>query len=275
MKISSAVAGLACLACCATAQAGLQDIRAANNQLMVQYIKTNVDYAEYGNGFLGTSTGLLDSETGGVPGMALSLVTMHGEQDGYIAAQYSRNDGSTTYTGALIGGGPYGSVVGSSTASLADFSLRLGKGLVAGGQAMLTPYLEFGRHQWDRGVNYGELYTHYYYGIGLLGQYAPAPRVVLAANVLVGETSSAYITVNSGPGLNGFAGALGSSSLSRIGLSADYAFTPGLHGNIGVDFTRFKYGMSAAYPVGGGFVAWEPDSTTKYTTVRFGLGFAF
>jgi hypothetical protein len=48
-----------------------------------------------------------------------------------------------------------------------------------------------------------------------------------------------------------------------------------LHGNIGIDYTSFSYGISSVYPVGGGYVAWEPDSKTNYTTVKVGLGFAF
>ena len=63
--------------------------------------------------------------------------------------------------------------------------------------------------------------------------------------------------------------------VSRVGVAADYAFDRQVHASVGVDFTSFKYGMSAVYPVGGGFVAWEPDSSTKYRTFKLGLGFAF
>ncbi len=274
MKTMRAIACLACLAFSATAQAGLRDIRASNNQFMFQFTSINVDYAETGNGFGGFS-GLLDTERGSVPGKALTVSGMTSANDIYFAFQISSYNGSTTYTGALQTGGAYGSVVASSSATIIDYTARLGKGFGLGEMFMLTPYGELGMHEWDRGVNYGEVYTHYYYGVGLLGQLSPAERVVLSLNALAGKNNSSYITVNSGPGLNGFSGSLGDSSLTRIGIAADYAFTPMLHGNIGVDVTRFKYGMSALYPVGGGFVAWEPDSTTKYRTLRFGLGLAF
>jgi hypothetical protein len=37
----------------------------------------------------------------------------------------------------------------------------------------------------------------------------------------------------------------------------------------------FKYGISALYPAGSGRVTWEPDSSTRYTTISIGLGHAF
>ena len=137
---------------------------------------------------------------------------------------------------------------------------------------MLTPYLELGSHQWDRGVNSGETYTHNYYGIGALGQYSPVSKLVLSANVLYGTTYGSYIKVN---GPFGFSGGLGDSTLNKFGVAADYAFTKNFHGNVGVDYMSFKYGMSSVYPVGGGFVAWEPASKTTYTMVKVGLGYAF
>ncbi len=251
--------------------AGVPDIVASNNLLQIQYRSTNVDYTETGIGLLGTRTGVLDTETGPVAGLGASVSAMKGPGNIYFHAEYDSSNGSTKYTGAFQGG-VFGSVVGSSSATLTDYSLRLGKGVALREQFMLTPYFELGYHQWDRGVNYGETYLHYYYGAGVLGQYSPESRLVLSASAMIGNTFGSYITVNSGPGLYGFAGALGDSMISRIGAAADYAFTPTVHANIGVDYTSFSYGMSALYPVPGG-VSWEPDSKTKYTTFRIGLGF--
>lgn len=251
--------------------AGTADIVASNNLLQIQHRSTNVDYTETGNGLLGTRTGVLDTETGPVGGLGVSISTMRGPGNIYFHVEYDSVNGNTTYTGAFQGG-VFGSVVGTSSATLSDFSLRLGKGFALHEQFMLTPWFELGHHQWDRGVNYGETYTHFYYGAGVLGQYSPESRWVLSASALIGNTFGSYITVNSGPGLNGFAGALGGSMISRIGAAADYAFTPTVHGSIGVDYTSFSYGMSALFPVPGG-VAWEPDSKTKYTTFKIGLGF--
>jgi len=274
---------IALLVCClifsASAFADASDIVASNNQFGIQSISTNVDYTETGNGIFGTQTGTLDTETRYVRGFALSISTMQGPDNDYIQARYDHSSGYTNYTGALCtpsgGCGPYGSYVGTSSAMLANYSARFGKGYAVQDQFMLTPYAEIGHHEWDRGVNYGETYTHFYAGIGVLGQYSPVSKLVLSANAMLGSTFRSYITVNSGPGLNGFSAPLGNSALYKFGVSADYAFTEHFHGNIAADYLSFRYGMSAAYPVGGGFVAWEPDSKTNYTTIKFGLGYAF
>ncbi len=94
----------------------------------------------------------------------------------------------------------------------------------------------------------------------------------MSADALYGTTHNSYIKVN---GPYGFSGGLGGSALNKFGVAADYAFTKHLHGNVGVDYMSFKYGMSSVFPVGGSLVAWEPDSKTSYTTVKIGMGYAF
>ncbi|NNM69069.1 MAG: hypothetical protein HKM00_03730 [Gallionella sp.] len=255
----------------ATAFASTADIKASNNQIGIQAISTNVNYTETGTAGLTAQTGILDTETGSVPGYALSLSAMKDWWLGndYFEAEYDHSSGNTTYTGAYQGG-VFGSVVGTSSATLVNYSARYGKGFVINNQFMVTPYAELGKHNWDRGVNYGETYTHNYYGIGALGQYSPNGKLVLSANVLYGSTYGSSIAVNSGAGLNGFSGGLGNSSLYKLGVSADYAFTKQLHGNVGVDYTSFRYGYSAVY---NGML--EPNSKTNYTMVKVGLGYAF
>ena len=262
---------ISCAMFCATAFAGTSDIRASNNQAGIQYISTKVNYTETGTAGVTAQTGILDTETGSVPGYALSISAMKNLWLGndYIEAEYDHSSGNTTYTGAFQGG-VFGSVVGSSSAALANYSARYGKGFVINNQFMVTPYAELGKHNWDRGVNYGETYTHNYYGIGALGQYSPIGKLVLSANALYGSTYGSFITVNSGAGLNGFSGRLGNSFLYKLGASADYAFTKQLHGNVGVDSTSFNYGYSAMY---NGML--EPNSKTNYTMVKAGLGYAF
>lgn len=273
-----------CLLVPAAAFADTPDILAANNQIAARSISTNVNYTETGNGILGTQTGTLDTETGAVPGYALSVSAMHDWLLGndYFAAEYDYSSGHTNYAGALCTPagvcGAYGSYLGTSSAVLSNFSFRYGSGFSLKDEFMLTPYAEFGHHEWDRGVNYGEIYTHNWLGIGALGQYSPARKLVLTAEAMIGETVGSYISVNAGPGFSGFSSSLGNSTLYKVGISADYAFARHLHGNIGFDFTGFKYGMSAIHPVvinGINNVAWEPDSKTNYTALKAGLGYAF
>ena len=257
----------------ATAFAGTSDIIGSNNQVGIQLISTNVDYTETGNGLFGV-TGKLDTETGRVAGSALSISAMKDWWLGndYIAAEYDHSSGNTNYVGGLIGPPPtpYGSVVGISSATLINYSARYGKGFIINDELMLTPYAELGSHEWDRGVNFGETYTHHYYGIGALGQYSPASKLVLSANAMLGSTFGSNIVVN-----GAFSAALGSSVLYRMGVAADYELAQNLHGNIGVDYMSFNYGISALYPIGGNIVTWEPDSKTKYTMIKIGLGCAF
>jgi len=253
------------------AVAAASDIVAADNQFALSYFSTNVDYTETG------AAGPIDTETGPVPGFGVAISSFGGPGGLYAHAAFDRATGHTTYTGAFIQGGPFGSVVSTSTATLMDFSGRLGKGFALGDRAMLIPYGEVGRHQWDRGVNYGETYSHFYFAAGALAQYSPAARVVLSADAMLGRTAGSYITVNGGPGLTGFSGALGDSVISRIGLSGDFAFTRAIHGGIAVDYTSFKYGKSAMYPGtvnGVSALLYEPDSTTHYTTIKLSIGVA-
>jgi hypothetical protein len=263
----------ACVALSTTASASTSDIIASNTQAGIQFISTYVDYTETGNGIFGTQTGVLDTESGYVPGFALFASAMWGEPHFYLAGQVSHNNGYTNYTGALMGGGPYGSVVATSGATLMDNSLRFGTGLEIRDSLMATPYAEIGSHEWDRGVNDGETYTHDYWGVGILGQYSPATALVISANAMIGRTYRSYILV-AGP--FGFSSDLSNSGLYKAGLSVDYAFTADFHGNAGIDYTRFKYGMSSINILGGGaYYVWEPDSSTKYTTFRVGLGYGF
>lgn len=273
-KVIWAVMAIAGLSCLPAAFAGTSDIRTSNNQVGLQFMSTNVDYTETGNGVLGTPTGTLDTEKGPVPGYAVSISAMKDLWLGndYVEAEYDSSSGNTEYVGGLIGPPPtpYGSVVATSGATLTNYSARYGKGYEIGDEFMLTPYAELGHHEWDRGVNLGELYTHNYYGIGVLGQYTPADRLVLSARAMFGSTFGSNIVVT-----GAFSGPLGNSALFKAGIGADYAFTQNMHGNIGVDYTSFNYGISALYPLGGGLYTWEPDSSTNYTTVRIGLGFPF
>ena len=259
------VLSMSCMLFSATVFAGTSDITSSNNQLGIQFISTNVNYTET------VSTGTLDTEKGWVPGYAVSLSTMKDWWlgDDYFEAEYDNSIGSTKYVGGLIGppATPYGSVVSTSGATLTNYSARYGSGHNVSDEFMLTPYAELGNHKWNRGVNSGEIYTNHYYGFGMLAQFSSVSRLVFTANAMLGTTFGSYIVVN---GTKGFSGPLGNSNISRVGLSADYAFTQQSHWNIGVDYVSFKYGASATY---NGY--YEPDSQTSYTTIKLGYGYAF
>jgi hypothetical protein len=188
----------------------------------------------------------------------------------YIAASYSQNTGNTKYIGAFQGGN-YGDVRSNHAAKLKDYSLRYGKGVELTDRAMLTPFVEFGSHRWDRTLNvYQEAYTNNYYAGGLLGQISPAKNWVLSASGMYGKTTNSNISVT-GAIAQLFPGAsLGNSDIYKLGLGIDYAFTRHFHGNFNWTYSSFSYGKSA---VVNGF--YEPDSTSKYTTFGVGASYNF
>jgi hypothetical protein len=266
-----ALLSLSC-ALCNVAHAATSDIRLSNNQVSVQSISTNVNYTETDN------TGVLDTEDGPVPGFSLALSSM---KNGWIKSEYFYTDldysrGSTRYIGAYLNSGAgYGSVVSRSGAVFVNYSFRYGKGLTLNEATMLTPFFEYGHHYWDRGINYGEVYNHSYTGLGGLLQYSPSQSFVLSLNGLYGNTQNSHIKVVGGGTSTGFAGPLGNSTYTRIGLAADFRVDDNLYAKVSVEQSRFSYGISARYNIGGGYVGWEPDSSTSYTIVKFGLGRTF
>jgi len=275
---------MGCVVFSASAFADPATIRASNNQLNIQTMSTNVDYKETGNGIFGQKGVLLDTEQGDVPGYGVSLSAMSSEDNLYFEAAYDHAKGQTSYIGGLASPPtPYGSVVGTSSATLINYNARFGRGFLIDEfwpesyePIMLTPYLELGHHSWGRGVNFGENYTNDYVGIGGLLQFSPASsNLVISLSAMVGNTVRSKITVNGGPGLgNGFSGTLGTSTIGKYGISADYAFTPHAHGTVGVDWTTFNYGASGGFPIGGSTFG-EPDSSTSYVTIKVGLGVSF
>lgn len=251
--------------------AGITEIKTVNNQIGLQAMILNVDYLESGNGTT-SGTGKLDSESGGVPGMAIFFSRMWDDSNAYFEAELSRSEGETKYVGSLLSGGSgYGSVVSKSTAILTDYSMRFGKGIYVGRSHsitnnLVTPYVELGHHEWFRGVNAGETYSHYFYGVGLLWQYSPMnSKFVYSVNGLAGKSHRSYIDVT-----GEFSGALGNSSLYKVGLSFDYAISKKIHCNAGAEYTSFAYGISDTYSN-----LLEPDSTSVYIIYKAGLGFIF
>ena len=266
---------------------GASDIKSSNNQVGIQSISTTVNYTEIGNGQYGAPSGTLDTETGVVPGRAYYFSSMNDTLFGndYFKATYDQSVGYTNYIGANLNlpngpPGPYGSITSTSGAVLTNYSARYGKGFDRGAN-MLTPFIEFGSHRWDRGVNYGESYSNLYFGYGVLSQYSYGNGLVMSVEAMYGRTTQSAIAVSSSPPgtpvagqLIGFSGALGNSDLYKVGISFDYALVQRLHVNMGVDYSAFNYGISGLYPSGSAY-AFEPDSKTNYITVRFGLGFGF
>ncbi len=265
---------VATAALCSTVFAGTDDIKASNNQFEIQATSTKVNYQETNNGRGGSLDGKFYTESGHIPGFALSFSIMNDVllDNDYFQFQYSKSDGNTDYKGVLKPTRVYGTAVGQVGSTISDYSLRWGKGFVLDGAFMITPYGELGRHEQQIKASSGSTFTHSWYGAGALFQYSPFSRLVFTANALVGRTFAADYDQN---GPHGFSGALGDSNLYKAGLSTDYAFTKNLHGNVGIDYTSFKYGSTATHRTPNGEAVWMPDSQTNDTTLKIGLGYAF
>lgn len=234
----------------------------SNNQVGVQFVTTHFNYKEVYEGVL------RDTEKGWVPGIGVSLSLMKnwGIENLYLNARLSYQSGETEYKGSYLNSNAgYGSVVDKSDADVLDLDFRLGKGFALKRDFMLTPFLGLGYHEWDRGVNEGELYSHGYYGVGLLVQYSPTGKLVLSADAMIGKTFNSYIDV---AGADGFAGDLGNSTIYKLGLGADYALSRRMHLTGGLEYTHFSYGESAVYH--GYF---EPPSKTSNVTAKVGVGY--
>ncbi len=248
------------------------DIIASNNQLSVQFVTTHFDYLETMDGQK------LDSEGGWVPGVGVSFTMMNNwyVRNLYFNAQYSHVNSKTDYVGAYQGG-TYGSVKTQDTAIVNDVDFRLGKGFELQQNFMATPYFGGGYHDWQRGGNGGEEYSHGYLGAGLLLQWSPISKFVLSGNGLIGGTFGSQVVVgsyypNQPGGIVGSTLTLGDAATYRLGVSGDYALTQKIHLNAGVEWVHFSYGQSSLDPTG---TYLEPDSRTNNTTVKVGAGYAF
>ncbi len=265
-------------------------IVASNNQISVDFASQHVDYVEFNPPNPPYTAPIpvgspLDSEKGWVPGVsgtASAMLNLGTLCNVYLMGRISYFHGDTDYWQFV---GP----IGQSGAKILEGDFRVGKGFNVLPNAMLTPYLGGGLRRWDRDVcasgpcqpgGYHEDYEHGYWGAGLLAQVSPDSRLVLSLSGLVGRTVGSEINGHAVPGgaatIVPFHAGLGESAIYKVEGSADFAFTSHIHGNVGVEYTNFRYGESAPFVCcTGGGLAVEPESRTSNVTVRVGLGIAF
>jgi hypothetical protein len=269
---------------------GYNAITAANNQISVDYAGTNINYTEYNPAnplFTDPRVAVgapIDTEKGWLHGVSVTgsgMFNLGTVCNVYLFARGSFFDGRTDYWEV---GGPNG----QSNAKVWEGDFRVGKGFDLSPNVMLTPYLGGGLRQWDRtlcqagpcvGGGFLERYSHDYIGAGLLLQYAATSQLVFSGSGLVGGTFDSQLRSSPIAGgdrriLNSQT-SLGNSAIYKLEASADYAFTPNLHGNVGVEYTNFSYGESGQFIASTLGAAIEPRSRTETVTVRAGLGWAF
>jgi hypothetical protein len=193
----------------------------------------------------------------------------------YLGIDFSKTNGNTNYVGAPQGGN-YGDMRLTSGAQTTDIAVRYGKSYEISHSSSLTPYAELGYHEWIRGVNTGETYTHKHYGVGALAQFSPVSNLVLSANAMIGKTFDSNISVNEiDHQVSSFSESLGDSTITKIGIAADFALAKNFHGNVGINRTNFEYGAGATKDNTLAGPVWEPASKTTLTNIEIGLGYAF
>jgi hypothetical protein len=269
---------------------GYNAITAANNQISLDYAGTNKDYVEYNTAnplftVPGVAVGApVDSDKGWVNGVSVTgsaMFNLGSVCNVYLFARGSYFDGRTDYWATSP-------PLGQSNAKIWEGDFRVGKGFDVAPNVMLTPYLGGGVRSWDRdlcqagacvGGGYHENFSHGYLGAGLLLQYAATSQLVFSGSGLVGSTLSSQLKggpiAGGNPRIVNFQTNLGDSVIYKLEGSVDYAFTQNFHGNVGVEYTNFKYGESAQFIPSLLGPAIEPRSRTETVTVRAGLGWAF
>jgi len=164
-------------------------------------------------------------------------------------------------TGALV------PVVASVNETVTDYQLRLGKGFKLTGYDLLTPYLMYGLGDWNRDLGSdSEDFSHYYWAGGLQYQYLVTPKLVLSADVGVGETQNPEVHISS----NATTYSLGVEPYLdyRIGVR----YSPTRYSYVGLDgyWTTYRYGQSSATN-GDEY----PASKTTHSGAQAVLGFTY
>lgn len=264
------------------AHAGMKDIESANNQVSAQFQRNQVSYSETTNDSAGNET-LLDNENGGINGWGLTVSMMKNLWLGrdYLYAHYDSSTGNTNYTGGTLANPAFGSTVGTSGASIRNFSLRYGAGFTQDRSTLLTVFAELGRHKYLRTLGLGtpgayqETYWHNYAGLGAMMQYSPSENWVYTMNAMIGHTFQSRMDAVFPAPYSQLSAKLGNSSIERLEFQVDYAMTKSLHANAGVELSTWSYGASASQPVAAGVNLYEPNSSTFITSARAGIGYAF
>jgi opacity protein-like surface antigen len=273
-RIALAVAVLA--STISVAQANDTILR-ANNQVSFSVGAHNLDYRELDRTGV-TGGGDLDSEKGTQAAFE-AAIRRQGDVFGFhniytsVAVDVSR--GHTNYDGylqSLDGASGLIPFKNSTTNTTTDVIVKVGKGFALGqrAQAQVTPYLQYGFHNWVRDMQgeygYKETYSHHTLGGGVMGQYAFTNRIVGS----VDANASATINPKMSTALFGGDFKLKTKAVESVSVGVDYALTDRLHANASYRFTHFEYGQSG---VNGG--AYEPDSKTNEHLFLVGLGYSF
>lgn len=231
------------------------------------------DYQEYNNGAMPGIGSILDREDGGIKQARYNVSVMRKRALGNFAIAYASGD--THYDGhSLSTGTPMTDTTHNNILSVRG---DIGYAVLAGGDGLLAPEVEFGYHAWTRhidGTGQEEKYTHMQVGVGLRADYALTNHLVVDGAAFVGKTVDPRI---SGTSVFYFdSQGLGEATYRRASLGVDYRLGDAWHIGLQADYLIWRYGHSNPFVVGynNGYYCCmqEPDSRTVQTTYLLQVG---
>ena len=178
----------------------------------------------------------------------------------YMQLNYFTTSGNLSYQSNIN--------LSPATLFLEEMSARLGYAFFPSNNTALTPYFTAGYQYWQfdtggtpAGANFINGYTLFYqnafYGLGLLAQWAANARVVLSADIQVGNTAFSWMNYNAPNTAVDSAGNkaivyqqsdLPQQPFVKLGVSGDYQFNHKLHGRAGVQYATEKFGSNITHP---------------------------
>ncbi|MHB1666061.1 hypothetical protein [Thiomonas sp.] len=256
-----------------TAQA---DVIGVNNEVGISINGLLQKYQEISNGTVP------DSESGVIPGAGIKVSVMHdvfGISHVYAAVSYRYDLGSASYHGGYQNGsGNQVPLNSSSYYHIQNIKVRVGKGFLLNDNFLVTPYLQFEHHNWDREVagvgavmGAHEDYRFDAAGFGVKGDVQVMPRLVLTADVNASETLDSSMRFHAEGGIPGMNFSLGNRPVLGASVGADYRIDGPLHVYTKLAVERFGFAASEVNPMG----YQEPTSRTTQISADVGIAYQF
>lgn len=246
-------------------EAQAADWPAYNRQISLDSMSIQSNYREYDTSG-SIPSGVLDTETGAIPGFELRTRWQGTSGKLPICLQaglvYAR--GQTDYQGYLQSGASYTPYKAHTGNTLAALNLRIGLPMASHSDALQwIPYAELASARWQRNLaQYDERYSYQRASLGLVAQWQVAEKWVLEADAALGRFSDANIRA---PSLN-FSTDLNVHSYRRYGLAVDYKLSKRF--SMLAQWRLEKYQTEASSVVNG---LQEPASDTRQQHWLLGL----
>ncbi len=242
-------------------------------EIVTKITSVNFDYKETGD-----SGQTLDTEKaslGKINGIELGIRSsdyISPKSDFVQSFTLSYNSGNTDYKGAYQGGN-YGDLTTTTKNKLAKFSYKAGLKLKVADSLAVGANIGVGGRSWRRELNDGNAETYYWSNwiLGARADWEAMPKLTLSTTADWQKAANPKMHSSS----EGQTFDLGDTNGYKVGISANYKLTNNLSLEGDVVYDYWKINKSNVVDIGGGYVAWEPDSKTKNTYAKLGLVYKF